>query len=111
MQSCQYWAETDHHFFVHANYKERKQFQKTDPAILLWESLQQRMPGPHRSGKKVVVGHTSQKNGEILNLGYLLCIDTYCYGGGWLTALDLTSGAFWQADVNGRIREADAPPS
>jgi len=111
MQSCRYWAEMDHHFFVHANYNERKKFPKMDATTLLWESLPQRMPGPHRSGKKAIVGHTSQKNGEILNLGYLLCIDTFCYGGGWLTAIDLTSGAFWQADVNGRIREAEEPPS
>ena len=36
-----------------------------------------------------MLGHTSQKDGEIYSTGYLTCIDTYCYGGGWLTALTL----------------------
>ena len=35
----------------------------------------------------VVVGHTEQRTGEILDLGFLKCIDTFCHGGGWLTAL------------------------
>ena len=59
------------------------------------------VPGPHVSGKRVVAGHTSQKNGKILNLGHLVCIDTYCYGGGWLTALDVHHGVVWQVDSRG----------
>jgi serine/threonine protein phosphatase 1 len=56
------------------------------------------------SDKIGVVGHTPQVNGEILDLGHLLCIDTYCYGGGWLTALDITSGNYWQANNVGELR-------
>ena len=72
---------------------------------LLWESLKVRRPGPHQSGKLAIVGHTSQKTGEILDLGYLKCIDTWCYGEGWLTALDVCSGQMWQTDKNGRMKE------
>jgi serine/threonine protein phosphatase 1 len=31
-------------------------------------------------------------------------IDTYCYGDQWLTALDVSTGDFWQADNNGKLR-------
>ena len=38
---------------------------------------------------------TPQRSGEILDLGYLECIDTYSYGGGWLTALEMIARKFW----------------
>ena len=38
--------------------------------------------------------------------GYLKCIDTCCYGGGWLTALDITSGQLWQANQVGETRSS-----
>ncbi len=37
-------------------------------------------------------------------LGHLICIDTYCYGGGWLTAVDLHNRKIWQASREGRLR-------
>ena len=46
---------------------------------------------------------------EILNRGHLVCIDTYCWGGGWLTALDVSTGQIWQADRNGRLRPDPQP--
>jgi serine/threonine protein phosphatase 1 len=70
---------------------------------LRWESLRDWLPGPHRMGKAVVAGHTSQKSGEVLDLGYLKCIDTSCHGG-WLTALDVDTGRIWQADKRGELR-------
>ena len=74
--------------------------------MLLWESLKIRQPGPHCSGKTAIVGHASQSSGEILDLGYLKCIDTRCYGDGWLTAMDVESGQMWQADKKGERRGA-----
>jgi serine/threonine protein phosphatase 1 len=50
------------------------------------------------------VGHTPQKSGEVLDLGYLKCIDTYCHGGGWLTALEVGTGKVWQANLAGEMR-------
>ncbi len=69
-----------------------------------WRSLRETIPGPHRSGKTVIVGHTAQKDGEILDLGHIKCIDTYCYGGGWLTALDVVTSEVWQASMSGELR-------
>ena len=40
-------------------------------ALLLWKSLRDVTPGPHVSGKTVIVGHTAQKQGKVLDLGYL----------------------------------------
>lgn len=51
-----------------------------------------------------MVGHTPQLSGEVLDLGSLVCIDTNCARGGWLTALDTTMGRVWQADRAGRLR-------
>jgi len=43
-------------------------------------------------GKIAIVGHSAQKTGRVLDLGHLKCIDTWCYGDGWLTALDIETG-------------------
>jgi serine/threonine protein phosphatase 1 len=72
--------------------------------LLYWESLRDGIPGPHVSGKTVVAGHSSQKTGEILDVGHLICIDTYCFGGGWLTALDVHTLEAWQTNKHGELR-------
>lgn len=59
-------------------------------------------PRPHCSGKVVVVGHTPQT--EVLDSGYLICLDTGVWKGGWLTALDVESGKMWQVGEAGSLR-------
>jgi serine/threonine protein phosphatase 1 len=54
-----------------------------------------------------VVGHTPQEGGEVLDLGYLKCIDTFCHGGGWLTALEVRTGKVWQANLAGEVRRLE----
>ena len=105
LRACASWHETDGHFFVHASYQPRKPLKKQPTEVLRWASLREKLPGPHRSGKVAICGHTSQKDGEILDVGYLKCIDTYVYGDGWLTALEVNTGQIWQADKQGRKRE------
>lgn len=105
LEGCVDAYETDEHIFVHASYNPILPLSEQPTSLLRWQSLRRGLPGPHVSGKMVVAGHTSQKNGKILNLGHLVCIDTYCYGGGWLTALDVHSGETWQVDVRGRLRQ------
>jgi serine/threonine protein phosphatase 1 len=96
--------ETSSHLFVHASYEPEQRLARQHSLTLRWHSLRDGLPEPHISGKTAIVGHTSQKDGEILNVGHLICIDTYCWGGGWLTALDTTSGRVWQVDLEGRQR-------
>lgn len=104
LRSCRSAYETPTHLFVHANYLPTLPLEQQPHYVLRWESLKLRTPGPHYSGKQAVLGHSAQRNGEILDLGHLKCIDTCCYGGGWLTALHLETGELLQADLRGRVR-------
>ena len=96
------YYETSSHFFVHANYEPDRRLPEQHWQSLRWRSLKTSTPGPHLSGKTAVVGHTSQKSGEVRNVGHLVCIDTYCWGGEWLTALDTGDGHVWQVAHNGK---------
>ena len=105
LQHCLAYYEAEKHFFVHASYVPGLPLDRQPGDVLRWDSLRYSRPGPHCSGKIAIVGHTAQyETFEILDLGYLRCIDTCCYGGGWLTALDAESGRVWQADGAGRMR-------
>jgi serine/threonine protein phosphatase 1 len=103
-QGCVNWYETDTHFFVHANADPDLPLAEQPNYLLLWEKLADN-PQPHRSGKVMVCGHTAQRSGLPLDLGHTVCIDTWVYGDGWLTCLDVTSGRFWQANQNGQLRQ------
>lgn len=102
---CHSYYETPTHFFVHASYLPEIPLDRQPPYQLRWASLYEDQPGPHVSGKKAVVGHTALRGGDVLDLGHLLMIDTYCHGDGWLTAFDVTTGQFWQADKAGKLRQ------
>ena len=104
------YRETPSHFFCHGNYLADRPLARQPWRDLRWQSLKWHVPRPHLSGKTAVVGHTSNKSGEILNLGYLICVDTYCHGGGWLTAFDSTTGRVWQSNERGDFRAAELPP-
>lgn len=102
LKRCRDYYETDTHIFVHAQYDPESPMDEQSSLWLRWESLRDGIPDPHVSGKRAIVGHSSQKSGEILDVGHLVCIDTFCYGGGWLTALDVDTGETWQFDCDGR---------
>ena len=60
------------------------------------------------SGKRVFLGHTPQPFGHILDGGHVVCNDTCCFGGGFLTAYDLDTGDTIQANIHGHLRRAPA---
>jgi serine/threonine protein phosphatase 1 len=93
------------YFFTHAAYDPETPLEHQSPDMLRWYSLLEGLPAPHQNGKTAVVGHTAHRDGEILDVGHLICIDTYCYGGGWLTAVDLHSRKLWQASQKGKLRD------
>jgi serine/threonine protein phosphatase 1 len=99
---CVDWYETATHLFVHANADCNLPLSEQSAYLLFWEQLQN--PQPHVSGKIMVCGHTRQLSGIPLNLGHTICIDTWVYGQGWLTCLDVTSGKIWQANQLGQQR-------
>lgn len=104
LEGCRDFHETATHIFVHANYFPDLPMAEQPDGMLRWESLRDMTPGPQVSGKTVIVGHTSQKGGEVLDLGHLKCLDTFCYGGAWLTALEVNTGEVWQANQTGEVR-------
>lgn len=104
------YYEIDTHFFAHGSYNARVPLDRQEWGYERWQSLRDRMPKAHRNGKTAVVGHTSQKDGEVLDADYLLCIDTYCCGGKWLTAVDVSNGLLWQVDAQGQPRDGRETP-
>lgn len=96
--------ETENAIFIHANYTSETQIAQTDDAVAYWDHLGYAPPAPHVSGKTVFVGHTPQANGEVLDWGHIICLDTYCFGGGYLTAMDVQSREVWQVDRHGHER-------
>lgn len=97
--------ETPTDIFVHANYEADVAMPQQPRYMTLWEHINIHPPGPHQSGKTVFVGHTPQKTGEVLDLGHLVCIDTACFVGGFLTAIDVDTREIWQADRYGNLRQ------
>jgi 3',5'-cyclic AMP phosphodiesterase CpdA len=69
LRRCRGYSETETHIFVHAQYDPDLAMEDQPPYLLRWESLRNGTPGPHFSGKTAIVGHSSQKSGEILDLG------------------------------------------
>ena len=102
------YYETDEHIFVHANYDAKLPMEQQPGYLLRWALIDDPRPSPHVSGKTVIVGHTEQVDGEILDLNCACCIDTCCYGYGWLTALDVNTGQVWQASRWGYLRQGES---
>jgi serine/threonine protein phosphatase 1 len=102
-KTCVDYFETDTHIFVHANLIADVPLNEQKEEALFWDFLD--APVAHMSGKTIVCGHSSQKSGQILNYGTAICIDTFAYGGGNLTCLNVMTGEYWQIDILGRVME------
>ena len=105
------YYEVPGHFFAHGNYLPQKPLSKQPWEEMRWRSLKSYLPGPHLTAKIAVLGHTANKQGEIVDHGHIVCIDTYCHGGGWLTALDPEMGQVWQANEAGQVRLSELAPT
>lgn len=97
------------YFFVHANAVPDLPLDEQPDYMLFWEFIGE--PRPHRSGKTMICGHSSQKSGIPLAFPHAVCIDTFAHGGGWLTCLEVSSssGRYWQANEQGETREDFLP--
>lgn len=96
------YYECSTHFFVHANADTNVALQDQKDSTLYWRRYGN--PEPHCSGKIMVCGHTIQQSGLPRNDGHSICIDTWAYGSGWLSCLDVGSGTIWQANEAGDTR-------
>jgi serine/threonine protein phosphatase 1 len=103
-QTVKYW-ETEERIYVHAAVDPHLDLDEQPDYILFWQRFAN--PMIHKSGKAIVCGHTSQKSGlpALFNKG--VCIDTWCYGGGWLTCFDPAKELFVQCRENGEQRTFD----
>jgi serine/threonine protein phosphatase 1 len=109
LAGCRPYHETRTHLFLHAGFVPELPLSRQPGQALRWRVTDAQTAEPHCSGKVAVVGHTPQSSGEVLDLGFLVCIDTNCVRGGWLTALDTDTGRLWQADRAGRLRTTGNP--
>jgi serine/threonine protein phosphatase 1 len=91
--------ENDRHIFVHACLDPELALDEQPDEILFWEVFNRLQP--HKTGKRIICGHTEQRSGQIKDAGFAVCIDTGVAIGGWLTCLDVNSGKFWQANEKG----------
>lgn len=102
------YFETDTHLFVHASLNSEVELKDQFDDDLYWGSFDS--IGPHMSGKHVVCGHSSQKNGIPKALPHASCIDTWACGKGWLTGLDVLTGEYVQANQQGQTRRGWIEP-
>ncbi len=102
LESTRPYYEINQTVFVHAAVEPKVPMQQQLPRTLFWEKMVN--PKAYLPGYKVICGHTSQKNGEIADWGHTICIDTFVYGGMWLTCLEIDSGQFWQANEQGELK-------
>lgn len=105
-QNLEPFYETSDKIFVHAGYHHELEMHEQDSATTYWNHLPFPLPPPHKSGKRVFVGHTPQAGGYVLDGGHLVCVDTYCFGGGYLTAYETNTCDVIQADRHGHLRRA-----
>ncbi|SIN78064.1 serine/threonine protein phosphatase 1 [Singulisphaera sp. GP187] len=98
LRSGRPYFETNQFIFVHASYNHDMSMpDQASDAILRWESVTPHRMRPHNSNKSVIAGHTPQRSGQPLDLGFMKVIDTDCSRGGWLSALEVRSGKLVQA--------------
>ncbi len=101
---CVPYYATGTHFFVHANVYPDLPLAEQPDYMLYWETLEAAKWRPHESGKTMICGHSVQRSGRPLVLDHAICIDTWVYGEGWLTCLDVALEGYWQANERGETR-------
>jgi len=97
------YFETETTVFVHANLEPGRPLAQQKPESLRWSRLTEWDP-PLPTGQRVICGHTSQKSGQVWVVNGRVCIDTYVYGGGFLTALDVDRDLVYQSRQTGEFR-------
>ncbi len=98
-----FW-QTDSEIFVHANLEPGIPLDEQTSEWLRWTRLTG-FEKPHPSGKRVICGHSSQLSGVPASLEGWICIDTWVYGAGALTCLDVETGELYQSQQSGAYRD------
>lgn len=103
IRSMQDYYESEWDVFAHGTPHFATPMQQQTSQGLRWNRIVGREP-LHCSGKRVICGHTSQKNGMPLAFMGYVCLDTNAYGEGALSALDVQTDVVYQADQTGTYR-------
>ncbi len=103
LRSAVDYFETATEVFVHASLEPDIPLDEQNALWLRWTRYTGQEQ-PLATGQRVICGHTSQQSGLPAQSRGWACIDTYVYGDGWLTCLDLLTDEFYQADETGRFR-------
>ncbi|CAL2095181.1 metallophosphoesterase family protein [Tenacibaculum sp. 190524A02b] len=105
IDNCLPYFELNNFIFVHAGLELKKSLSQQNKHHLFWKKFER--PEKYMEGKTVICGHTSRKNGQIANFGHTICIDTYAYGGKWLTCLNVETKDYIQTNNQGRVRKSN----
>ena len=97
--------ETVDNIFAHASIDPQLTLAEQPEDLLFWAPFA--IPTVHKSGKRLICGHAAQKTGLPAVFDHGLCIDTFAYGGGWLTCYSLTEQIFYQYNERGMQRSFD----
>jgi serine/threonine protein phosphatase 1 len=106
LEQTRRYFETERHIFVHGCVDPELDLPDQSDWMIYWERFE--TIRPHKSGKKIIVGHTPTR-GQIQDVGFATCIDTGAVFDQWLTCLDVESGRFWQANQKGASRTGECP--
>jgi serine/threonine protein phosphatase 1 len=101
-ERCLKYYEDEHHIYVHANANAYFRLSDQSDDWLFWTRFEDAYP--HISGKKMICGHTAQKGGLPNVKPFAICLDTWVYGQGWLTCLEVETGDLVQANQAGELR-------
>lgn len=96
------YVEIGDYIFVHAGLRPGIPLRHQSTQDLYWNKYE--LPDQFKEGKTVICGHTSRKNGKVHDFGHTICIDTYAYGGQWLTCLNVETNEYLQANEDGETR-------
>lgn len=96
-----YWQQAEF-IFVHAGMMPGKPPEEQSNYHLFWHKYKN--PAAYSAEKTIICGHTSRKDGQIADFGHTICLDTYCYGGQWLSCLNVETTQYWQANEQGEVR-------
>ncbi len=113
-QRCLRYYEDEANLYVHANANAYFSLADQSDDWLFWTRFDDVYP--HTSGKRIICGHTAQKSGLPNLKSYAICLDTWAYGQGWLTCMDVEAETFVQVNNAGAvrrtsIRELTEPPT
>ncbi len=101
-ERCLRYYEDETHLYVHANANSVYSLSDQSDDWLFWTRFEDAFP--HVSGKQLICGHTAQKSGYPKVKPFAICLDTWVYGQGWLTSLNVETGEIVQTNQNREIR-------